>query len=265
VTAIDNAKAKIKAALAAYEAACPAPRSPEAETVLERLSKLSESTTIDNKPTIFAFERILDLWPEPRPFDPNDPFIAELIADSEAYWGRSERPDTSEPRTLVGVLVEGASFAARLEDELAREEKALRTTFKATRALKVLRGFVRAIDRERKSPWTNTPLDAFDITLPGEREIERVNQGFHILEQLIEARAALASRSRVIERFGVSREAVFLGPIKEGARLAAKRIRATAPKPTLKEIAAVLNCAFETTAIDEVVLKELTGWKRRRG
>jgi hypothetical protein len=173
-----------------------------------------------------------------------------------------DRPDLSEPRTLIGALVEGVSFATRLDAELAREEKVLRATAKAARAVKALRRFIRALVHERESPTNNTPLDRPDFAHPG--ELERAFAGLHILGQLIEDRAAMATRSKVVERFGVSREAVSVGLGMEGVRLSAKRIRAAVPKVTLKQIAAVLNCAFKTAAIDEVILKDLTGRKRVR-
>jgi hypothetical protein len=247
----------IEAAIAAYSR----PVGPEAKLVFDRLSALSPT---EDKFTFTAFKKIDALWPKPSSLSADDSFLAELEAASEKEWGRDDRPSEFEPNSLIGALVEGAKFAARLVGEMEREEKrVLPTSERAARALEVLRGFVRAIERERKSPWTDTPLDRPDITFPG--ELEKVHDGLHILDQWIETRAEMAAKSRVAERFGVSRKAGAIGSDMEGARLAAKRIRAATPTATLKEIAAVLNCAFKPTkAINDGMLKDLTGKKRDR-
>jgi hypothetical protein len=255
------------AAVAAYRAAVGGRANlPPAKDVLARLEAREAEARRERRddPTIVAFARIEKLWPKPPSLSTaDDPFLAQLQADSEAYWGRSERPNETEPGTLTGALVEGVRFAARLEDEVEREKKVRSATEKATRAIAVLRGFVAAIDRERNAPFTDTPLDRPDITVPG--ELEKVSVGLHILDQLIETRAAMAAKSRLPERFGVSREAMSMGPTMEGVKLAAKRIRAATPKVPLKEIALVLKCAFGTrTRINEVVLKDLTAKPRKR-
>jgi hypothetical protein len=251
-----------------------------------RLGEIAEADDPAIEEKIVAFAKIEGLWPKPRPLDANDPFLAQIAADSEEIRRpgspRFERPNEAEPNSLIGILVEGVRFAARLESEAKREKRALDATVKAAEALEILRGFVRAIEREGKAPTTNTPLDAPNVTDPS--EIERVHEGLRILSQIIEDRAYLGTPARLDrkiggkpvmsatpERFGVGREALakpkgrLPGPTMEGVRLAARRLRAMAPKATLEDLSLVLNCAFGTgSGIDDTMLKNLTAKVKRK-
>jgi hypothetical protein len=224
MTTINEASAKLTAALAAYKETHTAPLRPEADTLIPQLSNVSDHATI------FAFAKIVDLWPAKparRPLPPEG--YEEIIGNLDEfipppYW------------TLIDALVAGLIARATVAPKVGAAKKTLAAMVAARPHWDELEWLL------RKAP--DEVRDA----------LRQVKNYLDTREDA--ARDVLDVVSREGRKPGTGKAALDWST-REGLRQAIFRIRTMAPKASYPDIEPVLAAAFDVP-VELVNAKALT-------
>jgi hypothetical protein len=239
-----------------------ADNSPEAEELRKRLSGLNDADA-DDRNTIFAFARIISMWPpKPEPLPPvylipNDPpppepnVLAHLIRGGALSEYKGPKRPIPSPRSLipewcslVDALTAGLGHEATVDTTAGRHQRALRLVGEASEGLDAVRSLA---------------LDLRDKEIRG---------AYEELERHIDRRVSAAKAYLKDVRGAGGKESVLLRETREGMRLAARRIRELCPKATGDHIELALAAAFGEPAFDKegskrVDLKSLLARRRK--